>query len=112
VKGEPVIANGHVVTLDIGGLFELARLDKIDSNSTLCGPRQGYRADVFEFVHAGHQRGFHAAEFAALFVERGVANAVFAAQLRYRTAGVGLLQNGDDPAVSNAGRIHAGISRS
>jgi hypothetical protein len=35
-------------------------------------------------------------------VERGVADAVLAAQLWYRTAGFGLLEDGDDVAVGKA----------
>jgi putative DNA-invertase from lambdoid prophage Rac len=44
----------------------------------------------------------NAAELGAPLVERGIADAVFAPQLRNRAAGFGLLQDGDDLAVSKA----------
>ena len=53
---------------------------------------------------------FAADVLGAPFVERGVADAVLAAQLRYRAAGFGLLQDGDDLAVGKAGRLHVELS--
>ena len=43
-------------------------------------------AFVLQLLHAGHQRGVYAAELAAPFVERGIADAVLAVQLRDRRA--------------------------
>ena len=61
---------------------------------------------VLQLVHPCHQRGVHAIELRAPLVERGVADAVLAAQLRYRAAGIGLLEDGDDLAIGKAGRRH------
>jgi len=52
----------------------------------------------------------HAAELGAPFVERGAADAVLTAQLRYGAAGFGLLEDGDDLAVGKAGRLHVELS--
>ena len=65
---------------------------------------------LLQLLHACHQRGVHAAELGAPLVERGVADAVLAAQLRYRAAGFGLLEDGDDLAVGKAGRLHVELS--
>ena len=65
---------------------------------------------VFELLHTGHQGRIHAAELGAPFVERGIADAVLAAQLRYRAAGLGLLKDGNDLAVGKAGRFHVELS--
>jgi hypothetical protein len=43
--------------------------------------------------------GNHAAELGASLVERGVADAVLAAQLGDRRAALGLLEDGDDLAI-------------
>ena len=47
---------------------------------------------IFQFLHAGHQRGIHAAELGAPLVEGGVADAVLAAQLGDRRATLDLLE--------------------
>lgn len=65
---------------------------------------------VFELLHACHQRRIHAAVLGAPFVERGVADAVLAAQFRDRAAGFGLLEDGDDLAVGKAGRLDVELS--
>jgi hypothetical protein len=65
---------------------------------------------LFQLLDPCHQRGIHAAELGAPLVERVVADAVLAAQLRYWAAGLGLLQDGDDLAVSKAGRPHVELS--
>jgi len=65
---------------------------------------------LFQFLHACHQRGVHAAELGAPLVERGVVDAVLPAQLWYWAAGLGLLENGDDLAVGKAGRLHVELS--
>jgi hypothetical protein len=62
---------------------------------------------IFQLLHAGHQRGIHAAELGAPLVELGVADAVLAAQLRNRRAALGLLEDGDDLAIGKTGRLHA-----
>ena len=49
-------------------------------------------------------------ELGAPLVERGVADAMLAAQFRYRAAGLGLLEDGDDLAVGKAGRLHVELS--
>lgn len=54
--------------------------------------------------------GVHAAEPGAPLVERGVADAVLPAQLRYLATGFGLLEDGDDLAVGKAGLIHVELS--
>ena len=54
---------------------------------------------VFKFLEPGHQRGVHAAELAAPFVERSGADAVLTAEFGYRTATFCLLENGNDLAV-------------
>jgi hypothetical protein len=46
---------------------------------------------LLQLLHACHQRRIHAAEPGAPLVERGIADAVLAAQLRHRAAGFGLL---------------------
>jgi hypothetical protein len=51
--------------------------------------------------------GIHADELGAQLVERCVADAVLAVRLWYRTAGLGLLENGDDLAVGKVGGFHA-----
>ncbi len=66
---------------------------------------------VLQFLHAGHQRGIHAAELGAPFVERGVADAVLAAQLWDWRAALGLLEDGDDLAIGKTGRFHAELSK-
>lgn len=66
---------------------------------------------VLQFLHAGHQRGIHAAELGAPFVERGVADAVLAAQLWDWRAALGLLEDGDDLAIGKTGRLHAELSK-
>lgn len=67
-------------------------------------------AHYLQLLHTGHQGRVHAAELGAPLVERGVADAVFAAQLRDRAAGFGLLENGDDLAVGKAGCLHVEFS--
>ena len=62
---------------------------------------------VLQLLHAGHQRGVHAAELGAPYVERGVADAVLAAQLSDWGAALGLLENGDDLAIGKTGCLHA-----
>ena len=66
---------------------------------------------VLQLLHAGHQRGVHAAELGAPFVERGVADAVLAAQFRDWRAALGLLEEGDDLAIGKTGRLHAEFSK-
>jgi hypothetical protein len=56
--------------------------------------------------HACLELRIHAAEFRALLAERGVSDAVLAAQLRYRTAIFGWFEDGDDLAVGKAERRH------
>jgi hypothetical protein len=65
---------------------------------------------VLEFLHAGHQGSVHATVLGAPLVERGIADAMLAAQLGNRTAGFGLLEDGDDLAVGKAGRLHLELS--
>lgn len=54
---------------------------------------------VFEFLEPCHQRGVHAAEFAAPFVKRGRTDAVLPAEFGDRAATLGLLEYGDDLTV-------------
>lgn len=65
---------------------------------------------VLELLHARHERRVHAAELGPPLVERGVADAVLAAQLRDRAAAFGLLEDGDDLAVGKTGRLHLELS--
>ena len=48
--------------------------------------------------------------YLAPFIKRGVDDAVLAPQLRYRAAGFGLLEDGDDLAVGKAGRLYVELS--
>ncbi len=68
-----------------------------------------FQAPVFvlQLLHAGHQRGVHAAELGAPFIERGIADAVLAAQLRDWAADLSLLKNGNDVAVRKTRCLHA-----
>jgi hypothetical protein len=54
---------------------------------------------VFEFLEPGHERGVHAAELAAPFVERGRTDAVFPAEFRYWATALCLLEYRNDLAV-------------
>jgi putative transposase len=49
---------------------------------------------LLHLLHARHQRRIHAAKLDAPLVKRGIANPVLAAQLRYRVASFGLLEDG------------------
>jgi hypothetical protein len=49
--------------------------------------------------HPRHQRGVHTTELGAPLVEGCGADAMLTTQLRRRTAGLGLLEYGDDLAV-------------
>jgi len=53
----------------------------------------------FQLLHPRHQSRIHAAVLGPPFIETGAVHAVFAAQFRYRCAGVGLLQKRDDLAI-------------
>ena len=53
----------------------------------------------------------HAAELGAPFVERVVADAMLAAQLRDWQAALGLLEDGDDAAIDKTGLLHAELSK-
>lgn len=111
VMGQPIVAHRAVIALDISILLRQAGHSKWWLNAGLrsIAPTpaaemalpffcQGLRDDldfqallgihllqapvfVLQFLHAGHQRGVHAAELGAPFVERGVTDAVLAAQL-------------------------------
>lgn len=61
---------------------------------------------VFELLHPHHQRRIHTAELAAPLVERRRADAVLTAQLGDRAAGLSLLENRQDLAVAESGRLH------
>lgn len=67
---------------------------------------------LFQLLHTGHERGIHAVELGAPLVERGVADAMFSAQLRGRRTAFGLLEDGDDLAIGKTGRLHAEPSKS
>ena len=54
---------------------------------------------VFKFLEPGHQRGVHAAELAAPFVERRRTDTVLPAELGNRATALCLLENGNDLAV-------------
>jgi hypothetical protein len=60
---------------------------------------------VFKFLHSSHQRGIDASEFGAPFVERGVADAMLAAQLGNGRAAFGLLEDGNGLAIGKTGAI-------
>ena len=62
------------------------------------------------FDSEAHAYHFAGAIAATLAVGRGVADAVFAAQLRHWTPTLGLLEDGDDLAVGKAGRLHVELS--
>lgn len=47
VMGQPVVAQGTVIALDISILLRLARLDEVDANAQFGGPDQRHGADVF-----------------------------------------------------------------
>lgn len=57
------------------------------------------------------QGGVHAAELGAPLVEDGAANPVLTAQIRYGGARFGLLENGQDLAIAESGRLHAELPR-
>lgn len=54
---------------------------------------------VLQFLDSGHHRGVHAAVLRTPFVKSGGTDAVAAAQLRNRRAGLSLLENANDLAV-------------
>ncbi len=66
---------------------------------------------LFKLLHAGHQRGIHAAEFGAPLVERSRAHSMLAAQFWNWGTGLGLLQDGEDLAVGVTGSLHAELSK-
>ena len=47
---QPFTANGAIVTLDIGVLLRLARLDVLKSNTVFLSPRHQCPADIFGAV--------------------------------------------------------------
>lgn len=67
---------------------------------------------LFKLLHAGHQRGIHAAELGAPLVERRRAHAMLPAQFWDGATGLGLLQDGEDLADGVTGSLHAELSKS
>ncbi len=60
MMGEPIVANGPVVTLDVSILLGLAGLDEIDADSVPGSPCQRHRADVLRTVIASDGTRFAA----------------------------------------------------
>jgi len=52
MMGEPIVANGPVVTLDVSILLRLAGLDEINADPVPSSPGQRHRADVLRTVIA------------------------------------------------------------
>lgn len=49
---KPIVTHGPVVSLDIGVLLRLSRLNEINADAAFCSPGQGNGADVFRAVVA------------------------------------------------------------
>jgi hypothetical protein len=60
-----------------------------------------------KLLHPGHQCRVHAAVLRAPFVEARAAHPVLATQLRNGCSGFGLLQDPNDLAFRESGRLHA-----
>lgn len=56
MMGQPIVTYRAVIALHIGVLLPLSRLDEINADATLCGPRQGHRADVLGTVIAANDQ--------------------------------------------------------
>ncbi len=64
----------------------------------------------FEFLHALHYRLVHAAVLGPPVVERGIAHAMHAAQIREGNAALGLLEDREDLTVRVFRSLHRGFS--
>lgn len=71
-----------------------------------------FQAPVFvlQLLHAGHQRGVHAAELGAPFVNVALLMPCSRHSSDWRAA-LGLLEEGDDLAIGKTGRLHAEFSK-
>ena len=65
---------------------------------------------LLQLLHPRHQRGVHATELGPPFLERGRADAVLTAQIRHRSAHLGLLEDGQNLAVAETRSLHAELT--
>ena len=59
-----------------------------------------------QLLHAGHQRGIHAAELGSPLVDRGVADAQLSAQFGHSQTGLRALERFNDLAVGESRLLH------